>query len=834
MGTIRTMISNIKRLWSFLKRYCTRSREWLRRFSPGLKARRGSVIGVFAAVLLLMGYAGALILRTGWGVVFDVVSGVLISAIAIALLSGVVILVLVILAKLPRVFSGLLAGAWLTLLLLLGDSPASILPLTAGIVFVAALLGGTIAVITSPGFRTARTAKKISVGALLLAATAASVGFFIWVASPGTDKGLVQVEELPHRPVAALEVPDPARPGPFEVKILIYGSGEDRREEFGKDAQLKTKRVDGKAFVNKLDGWLRSFRKGYWGFNRRELPLNGRVWYPAGEGTFPLVLIVHGNHLMREYSDPGYAYLGELLASRGYIFVSVDENFLNCDWSDNYKKENDARGWLMLEHLKVWREWNAEKGNTFHKKVDLDRISLIGHSRGGEAVSVAAAFNRLQLYPDDARVQFDYGFNIRSIIAIAPIDGQYMPSDQSTPLENIDYLLLQGAHDADVSFFSGDRQYKRIKFTENRYMFKTSIYIYRANHGQFNTVWGNRDWGLPRGYLLNTKLLLTGEEQRQIAKVYISAFLDVTLKGEDSYLSIFRDYRVAADWLPKTYYVSRFEDSRTRIVSDFDEDIDVTTTSVKGGSQLGERLATWREEDIGFREGNTKRQNQAVYLGWKYKEEDSDSVGTDSLKYKSIPKASNSAKIDTVGDIQPASYTITLPGYISTTWKVDPNSSLTFSLAEADEKPAKPDSLDTSEEEQAAMPDSSKIKQKNENKEEGESENEEEEIEGKPKTPIDLTIEVQDRNGQTAALPLSEVASLLPPLKAKFTRYGPWEKKYGSSSEPVLQTVEIPMYHFMEVNRRFDPSQIELIRLRFDSSSEGVIILDEVGFRLAR
>ena len=48
------------------------------------------------------------------------------------------------------------------------------------------------------------------------------------------------------------------------------------------------------------------------------------------EGLFPLVLIVHGNHLMNDYSDPGYEYLGKLLASKGYIFVSVDENFLNA------------------------------------------------------------------------------------------------------------------------------------------------------------------------------------------------------------------------------------------------------------------------------------------------------------------------------------------------------------------------------------------------------------------------------------------------------------------------------------------------------------------------
>ncbi len=66
----------------------------------------------------------------------------------------------------------------------------------------------------------------------------------------------------------------------------------------------------------------------------KALPLNARVWYPGGKGPFPLVLIVHGNHADRDFSDPGYEYLGRLMASRGFIFASVDENFLNGAWYD--------------------------------------------------------------------------------------------------------------------------------------------------------------------------------------------------------------------------------------------------------------------------------------------------------------------------------------------------------------------------------------------------------------------------------------------------------------------------------------------------------------------
>ena len=65
------------------------------------------------------------------------------------------------------------------------------------------------------------------------------------------------------------------------------------------------------------------------------------------------------------------------------------------------------------------------------------------------------------------------------------------------------------------------------------------------NHGQFNTVWGNHDSGMPGALLLNTKALLKGEDQRQIAKVYMGAFLEMTLKGNQAYLPIFKDYRYA-------------------------------------------------------------------------------------------------------------------------------------------------------------------------------------------------------------------------------------------------------------------------------------------------
>src|ERR1043166_7553160 len=134
--------------------------------------------------------------------------------------------------------------------------------------------------------------------------------------------------------------PNPSAEGPFEVRTLYYGSGKDRRRAAFRDSvTLRTRTVDGSKLAAAPTPALGRSRKKYWGFGFDSMPVNGRVWYPDGPGPYPLVLVVHGNHNMKDFSDPGYAYLGRLLASRGFILASVDENFLN----GNIRGENDAR-----------------------------------------------------------------------------------------------------------------------------------------------------------------------------------------------------------------------------------------------------------------------------------------------------------------------------------------------------------------------------------------------------------------------------------------------------------------------------------------------------------
>ncbi|CAN5691018.1 hypothetical protein BH10PSE5_BH10PSE5_15200 [soil metagenome] len=357
---------------------------------------------------------------------------------------------------------------------------------------------------------------------------------------------------------AGLDLPDPGAPGPYRVRHLTYGGGTDRyRPEFAAKASFRSHPVDGSKLDVDWKGLGGKLRTAYWGFDAKAFPVQGRVWAPEGPGPFPLVLIVHGNHDMEDFSDEGYAYLGDLLASQGFIFVSVDENFLNSSLADMvnpFKRragaENDARGWLLLEHLAQWRGWNADPKNPLYGRVDMDRIGLIGHSRGGEAVAVAAAFNDLDRYPDDATQRFDYRFRLGAIAAIAPADGQYKPRARPTPLRDVNYFVLQGSLDGDVTSFMGSSQYSRDELTGAVPAFKASLYVKDADHNQFNTTWGRNDLGLPFEFLLNERGLLKPAAQRQIAKVYLSAFLQDTLMGRDGYRPLFQDPRRGAAWLP--------------------------------------------------------------------------------------------------------------------------------------------------------------------------------------------------------------------------------------------------------------------------------------------
>lgn len=302
-----------------------------------------------------------------------------------------------------------------------------------------------------------------------------------------------------------------------------------------------------------------------WPFTNTDVPVNGQVCIPRGGGPFPLALFAHGNHSPFENSTPGYLYLCGLLASHGIVAATIDVNFLN---GFNFG-ENDARAIVHLEHVKQFQTWNSTNGHPLHRKVDLDRILLVGHSRGGEGVGHASLFNQLNALQPDAFspvVPLDgsvglgpYHFRLSAVAAIAPTDRQYEPLTGPTVIPDR-YFLMHGSQDGDVSSFEGYNTYSRTHGvdlanpTVSDGKMKALLWVIGANHNQFNSVWA------PEG---SPGPVISRADQEQVAKVELGALAQLLLLGRTGYLKVFQDHATATLWMPAgSRLVSQYQDPR--------------------------------------------------------------------------------------------------------------------------------------------------------------------------------------------------------------------------------------------------------------------------------
>jgi len=300
-----------------------------------------------------------------------------------------------------------------------------------------------------------------------------------------------------------------------------------------------------------------------WPFLNTNVPLNGHVCVPRGRGPFPLALFAHGNHDPLVNSTPGYLYLCQLLASHGIIAGTIDVNFLN---GGNFG-ENDGRAIVHLEHVKQFRTWNSTAAHPLHGQVDLNRILIVGHSRGGEGVGHASFFNTLNsikpdvfslVVPLDGSVGLGpYHFGLTAAAAIAPTDRQYIPVTGPTVVPDR-YFLIHGSRDGDVSTFEGYNTYNRAHAvdlanpTVSDGKLKALLWVYGANHNQFNSVWPPETapgFAMPR------------PSQEQIAKVHFGALTQALLLDRSEYREVLRDHEEASPWEPPgSEFVSQYQD----------------------------------------------------------------------------------------------------------------------------------------------------------------------------------------------------------------------------------------------------------------------------------
>jgi hypothetical protein len=342
------------------------------------------------------------------------------------------------------------------------------------------------------------------------------------------------------------------------------------------------------------------------------VPLHALVRVPSGTGPFPLVLVVHGNHGATEASEPGYVYLLDHLASHCIIAASVDENFLN----GNVGGEMDARAIVLLRHLQLWREWDRTPGNRFYGRVDLGAIGIAGHSRGGEMVTVAPLYDSLLHNPADPAHDFD--FRIRGAYAIAPVDGQ-IDDRRISPVivQGTDYYVMHGTHDGDVSDFSGYRTYDRAFPVDGAAShFKGLLWVYGANHGQWNTVWGTGS----ESAVNPVAHRISGDDQRAIGKTYMNAFFLSSLRGQSSYNAFFSG-EASFGSLPRAVRrVFQYQDPKRVFLNHYEEDADPSIGSFPGvtSSPVGPltvyRQAAFSNQGPPFW---TWEETQGLVTGWQ-------------------------------------------------------------------------------------------------------------------------------------------------------------------------------------------------------------------------
>ena len=270
------------------------------------------------------------------------------------------------------------------------------------------------------------------------------------------------------------------------------------------------------------------------------------------------------------------------------------------------------------------------------------------------------------------------------------------------------------------------------------------------------------------------------EEQLTIGKVYISAFLQHSLQGKTGYENLFRDYRTGIDWLPETIYLNQYENSDWRVLADFEEDLDLSTTSA-GGTISTENLTVWREQLVSMKYGN--KVTRAAYLGW------------DSLAFEGAP----------------ARYTLDLAKPIDAT--LTPSLSMELSDAKENTYPDKERDREAKEEEE-----DHEEQNEGEEKEEADEENQEEgdDEEKKAPEPLDFSLIFTDDQGNQATVKLSDYGYLQRQITVDVLKNP--ELQSTKTSEAVYNTFLIDLSALKKEGVVFNNGSITKIEWVFDQN----------------
>jgi len=347
--------------------------------------------------------------------------------------------------------------------------------------------------------------------------------------------------------------------------------------------------------------------------------MRGYVVAPQGtSGSRPLVLIMHGRYTTcyQGTSTPrlewpcssgwtpipsyrGFERTQQLLASQGYVTVSISANGVNAQDSNGLPPTDggaQARSSLVRTHLARWADW-AGSGRPSAPAIvqsapvpDMTRVLLSGHSRGGEGVSRAAVDS---LTPPPAG-QDGYSGTVRWTIRGLALIGPTLTGQNPHP--DVPSMVILPGCDGDVSDLEGQLYSDATRGVSRGFALHSSVFAVGANHNYFNTEWTPGLAAAPAAddypsihdptCRSASTLRLTPTQQQNVGATYVAAAAATFVAGNDAVRPLIdgSGFRApSAD--PATVLSSAIGANRQRLVSP-----DTTTTVTGTGGSICQQV----------------------------------------------------------------------------------------------------------------------------------------------------------------------------------------------------------------------------------------------------